>query len=330
MHHPHRSCPRPRATARATGFTILELLVSLALIALLISLVVVSFRGVRASANRTESLNALRNMMRGYVTYHTDHRGNLMPGFVDEDVLNALDLDAELEDGSSVDQCGAGGRCDASSYVWRLASYLDDAWKTVYVDYKSKALFSVLENRYRDGQYGPASDEAGDGLQIASIPAFGLNSIFLGGDNVHGDNATLARNPFDPADPNDVIAATRMNQVKNPPRITVFGTTMLPPDSPFQPTNAPGGLAIGYPELRAPFTGIDEDGNGVNQQWAINNAGIIEAVGGNFGNGGGWPVGRWGEDDIPVGHLDGSVEVVERFELATEMSRWSPFVTGIR
>jgi hypothetical protein len=105
---------------------------------------------------------------------------------------------------------------------------------------------------------------------------------------------------------------------------------MLDPASSWKPSSSPSSdLLFGYSELRPPYLGIDQSTNaGTNQQWRIVD-GVIEAVG-DFNAGGGWVVGRWGENSIPLGHLDGSVEVVDRYELASDMTRWSPFATGLR
>ena len=224
--------------------------------------------------------------------------------------------------------CDGDGRCDASAYVWRLAPYLDHNWKMYFTDYRSKALISQLDEEFGQERYGPGSIGASE-LGISACPSFGLNSIFVGGDDFHGAAPLIAQNPFSPADPDVVIAATSASQVRNPGRLTVFGATMAAdqPSSPPIPD-----LVFGNPELRPPFTAIDSTGLGVSstRQWEIDAEGtIVPTDPAAFSNGGGWPVGRWGEDKIPLGKLDGSVEVVDRYELSRDMSRWSPFATGL-
>lgn len=325
---------------RRIGFTLIELLVSIGLIALLISLVIVSVRGVQRAANRTEALSGLRNLMRAHATYGTDHRQHLLPGYLDEPALAELDIDAKTVEGTTLaNLCDAAGRCDASGYVWRLAPYLDDSWRSVMTDYRSAALTSELEREWHADIYGPGSATGASDLGIASIPAFGLNSIFVGGDTFHGDAGVIARNPYFPADPSNVIAATNLSQVRNPGRVTVFATVMQATNSSILPSNPPAAvsdLTFGHPELRPPFLDwADTNNDGtvefIDVQWQIDPATRrIVPAGGDFSKGGGWPIGRAGEDQIPVGHLDGSTEAVDRDELATDFTRWSPFATGIR
>ena len=69
---------------RRSAFTLLELLVTLGIISILTGLVVVSMKGVRRSAIRTQSLSALRAMIQAYNAYSTDHRGSLLPGYLDD------------------------------------------------------------------------------------------------------------------------------------------------------------------------------------------------------------------------------------------------------
>ena len=57
-----------------SGFTIVELMVSIAVIFVLITAAFVAFKAVKSSANRTESLNALRQMMAGYNMYSGEHK----------------------------------------------------------------------------------------------------------------------------------------------------------------------------------------------------------------------------------------------------------------
>ena len=51
-------------------------------------------------------------------------------------------------------------------------------------------------------------------------PAFGMNSIFVGGDSKHGGNYVTSRNPWT-GSAGEVLAATRMSEVKNPSKLIV-------------------------------------------------------------------------------------------------------------
>ncbi|UCD76144.1 MAG: type II secretion system protein [Phycisphaerales bacterium] len=333
------------------AFTIVELLVVIGIIALLISLVIVSLRGVKLAANRVDSLNSLRGIVLAYNSYSTDHRSTLMPGFLDEAALNNLYVGAELEDGIALNQCG-GGLCDASSYVWRLAPYMGHQWQTVMTDYHSAEVTAYFLNREfstdGSGIYGFGSATWPTQLGIGAVPSFGLNSIFVGGDSYHGGPTAVSRNPWMPTDPNDVLAATNYTEVKNPAKLIVFGSTryyadqstFYDYDNDTAPVNDP---IMGYCELRPPFIPLGPDT--WERHWHLEGALAVDDGGSMYSNGGGVPVGRWGDDDFLSAMLDGSTAVEDLTALGAPagfdhnyapnaaamqkiMSRWSPFVTA--
>ena len=151
----------------------------------------------------------------------------------------------------------------------------------------------------------------------------------------HGGPGVDDFNPWQ--DVNDPIAATRIGQVKNPSKLIVFGSTAFWDQSQFT-DNSIADLVYGYCELRPPFAGIGNAG-WEKMQWVVDGDGKIDSSAGDYSNEGGVPFGRWREDKIPVGHLDGSAEVLSLWDLgpiagagtearARIMSRWSPFETS--
>ena len=322
------------------AFTLLELLVSVGIIVLLASITLIGLRGVRASANRANSTNALRMIMRGYAGYSVDSNQQLMPGYMKLDTLILLGITANAPDGKPL-----ADRADASSYVWRLAPYLDNEWKTLFIDYRSKELVALLWEETLTGIYGPGSADPGGGkLGVSLIPAFGLNSIYVGGDDVHcGNDIARDRNPWNPAIPSDILAATRLSEVKNPAKLIVFAPTVhfgevLDPRVPLVTDASITSLAFGYAELRPPFIQLDRDDPDSRQkQWHM--AQTFTLLDGNFSAsdnetrpiGGGVPVARWGKDLIPTGRLDGSVITDDLQQLAQdeEGRNWSPHATGL-
>ncbi len=313
-------------TCRNRAFTLMELLVVVAIIGLLVGLVVVSMQAVRASATRSESLGALRQMALAYGQYTDEHRGRLMPGYMDEDVLTQLNITAELPDGTELDQLScSGGICDASSYVWRLAPYVDDAWLTFFTDIAAGAR-SVFVAEYGSQIYGPAGASAYAG-GISERPSYGLNSIFVGGDSTHGGANITNRNPWDGTE--EKIAATRLSEVKNPSRLIVFGAAALASTDPGLVYEDP---EVGFCELRAPYTCFSDLGDmWVNDQWMVGAGGLVKkTTEGDYQDGAGLPIARSGKDLIPVAHLDGSAVVVEISKLSRDMRFWNPFEVGLR
>lgn len=329
------------------AFTMIEMLITIGLILLLASLIVVALRGVRGSANRVVSANALRQMSLAYNAYSTDNKQQLMPGYVSAPMLEQLDINPDLPTGTPFNDPTNhpwDDPNDASSYVWRLAPYLEYDWRTFFVDYRSPELMGKLTTEFEDEIYGPGSadwEASPAQMGISLIPSFGLNTIMLGGDNVHGGNAITSLNPWD--NPGNKLAATRFSEVKNPSMLIVFAPTIHyghfddDPDDPqtlqnnlLNPSPIPN-LRFGYVELRPPRLYLD--GQWV-QQWHIENNWIMpdgdfeanDAYGRPIG--GGWPIARWDKDKLPVGHLDGSITTEIITNLAEDMSKWSPWETG--
>lgn len=92
------------------GFTIVELMVAIVLVATLSSLGFAGYRSVMEKAQMTTELNAARNLTTAYLTFSSDHSGQLMPGYqTDEEATN---LDGELLHHPV-----------NARYPWRLAPY---------------------------------------------------------------------------------------------------------------------------------------------------------------------------------------------------------------
>ena len=329
------------AAARHRAFTLLELIISMAIIAILLTLVIAPLHRIQNSAKRTDSLGALRQMALAYASYSTDHRQRLMPGYVNETLLEQLDITAELPAGTSLRDpmyCD-GNICDASAYVWRLAPYLGNAWETMFVDYHSKRLRSQLETEFQNGVYGPVSRDASatpPELGISRIPSFGMNSIFVGGDSFHGGSEVTPFNPWNTVD-NKPIAATRLSEVRNPATLIVFGAAALA-DTGGGGETYDSEERLGYVELRPPFTVFDEGDPGdpsddlwTNRQWEIGKNGeVIRTMSGDYAEASGLPLARWGANNLPIAHLDGSTAVeVLHPTLKFDMRRWSPFAVGL-
>ena len=317
-HGTSRTAPR--------GFTLLELLVVLAIILVIITLVIVAVRGVVNAANRTSSLNALRQMAAGFTNYTTEYRGQILPGYINQPLQVQLGYTAEY---NNVQLQGD----DAAYYTFRLLPYLDGQWKTLSVDYDNARLVQLVGDELTAGIYGPATAGPND-LGFAGAPSFGMNSIFVGGDSDHGGVAT-DYHPWNTMG-NEPMAATRMTHIRNPGKLIVFGASsqgnqdLIPP-----PANGVAGqvateLQLGYAELRPPYLRYNTASQIWEEpQWLIGARGQVvpastayDTTGQDIGIG--LPVARAGADDIPVAMADGSAAVEKAGVLSTDMTRWSP------
>jgi hypothetical protein len=311
----------------------------LGVIALLLAVVIVSMRPIRNTANRTESAASLRQMVVGYSAYSADHRQTLMPGYLNSTWVEELKINSTLPGGRRFVDYSSGTPDAAAlgalnSYVWRLAPYLDHDWRTVMADYRSESFLSILRAKETQGMDALA--------EIAAVPSFGLNSLFLGGDMRHGGPTLAPKRPWElqsgkVAVNSERIAALRFTEVRNPSRVIVFAPAARFAGGPCEslPYHFDQNLQMGYPELRPPFILWEDDA--VPQrwslpQWHIGRADRVHApdqIANFYTEGGGVPVVRWGNHQYPVAHLDGSTAVEDIREISVDMRRWAPQAVGL-
>ena len=209
----------PRSETRKS-FTLLELLIVLAVIALVVGLLVPALRGMQQSAQKVRELSAARQLMVGYISYADDHRGVLMPGYYGLGGLPAND-----ESGNPVGPWPAPAR-----YPWRLAPYLDYNLRGLYLDQR------VLEELTNQQQYH---------YLISLFPSLGINAVFVGGDT----NALIPAYDETYEALYGKYYLTRLSQSKHPARLIVFGSAR------FTGEGVPGGGSVveGYHRLEPPY-----------------------------------------------------------------------------
>lgn len=321
------------------GFTITELLVVVGIIALLAGIILVSFKGMFTSAQQTRSANSLRDIIRGYLTYSTDNKQRLMPGYIhpNDFQANGGPIDIDVTDFGD----NALSPEDSGSYVWRLLPYLNNDVKALTMDYSSKGFDALVAGEVDNGIYGPGSRGA-NGYGIGFVPSYGLNSIYLGGDSVHGPLADSA--PWNTLG-NPSIAATRLSEVRNAAGTIAFAPTYMVGQDPIfgalevkditRPNSQPPRPGFGSAELRPPYVG------NIPQWTYIGGDKVGNAIGG-FANFGGVPIARRDNFIVPNARLDGSTSMDEIGTLGPPdgeegdanvrtlfMKKWDPFATGV-
>lgn len=333
------------ARRRRFGFTLIELLIVMAIIGVLIGLVFVAIGGVSDSARRADSANALRSMMRAYATYSGDNRQALLPGYLDPADFTTgvspnpgqMRFDVDDLEGNTLSPA------DAAPYVWRLMPYLDDEWEALIVDYGSDAIVSRIEFEIRNDELGPGTVEPASDIGIGLRPAFGLNSIYLGGDALHGGPDAAMYSPWNTAG-NPTIAATRTSEVRNPADLIVFGPSANRNDSLADDDLHRFDVDFGYVELRPPYIFNPGSDSFSDPHWSVNKE--LKAVINDtsfFNDGGGVPIARWSDKTLPTGRFDGSVSMDEMSDIGPPqgmgggdqakrefMRYWWPFATGYR
>ena len=170
----------------------LELILSVAIIALLAGLLLPALSLVKRSSHTTRELAAARQLMVAYRAYAYDHNGVLMPGYNNIATLPAFD-----EAGNEL------MRQIAARYPWRLAPYVDYNLKGFYQD--ERVLEVLLQNKTQKTYV------------VSLFPALGINSVFLGGDTDYAHYEPVFGRFY----------LTRLSEAKRPARLIVFASARI-------------------------------------------------------------------------------------------------------
>ena len=206
------------------GFTVVELLVTIAIIALLLGLLVPTFRAVRQTGNQTLEMSAARQLMVAYYNYANAHKGAVLPGYWP----GGQAWDAS---GNPIDTVAA------RRYPWRLAPYLDYNLRSMYLN-ENEDLLERLEN----------SDPGLYRCAVSLFPSLGLNATWIGGNADQGG--------FDEDYILDYFGrfyVTRMTEARRPESLMVFASARgTDPDPALGNVFDEGEVVEGYYQISSP------------------------------------------------------------------------------
>jgi prepilin-type N-terminal cleavage/methylation domain-containing protein len=271
-------CPL-RRIAEFAGFTLVELLVVIAILAVLLAALLPIISKARDAAARTRELASARMLVGAWQQYAQDANGALLPGY--KSGLPAFDATHTPIASQTIGVA-------ASRWVWRLAPYIGHDIHALFVG-DHERLLRELE----------ASDTSNYLYQTSVFPSFGLNSVWLGGDENFGGFNNAYLGTF------GKFYATRLSELNQPANMIVFGSAR-------GQEAAPGGggvegVAEGYFRIRAPFFDA--------RVWAAAYSGDEPASWGNLSarNGG----------EVVAGFADGHAES-RAPEALDDMRIWAP------
>jgi prepilin-type N-terminal cleavage/methylation domain-containing protein len=283
MERTNRSTGSPQTvrTHRLLGFTLVELLVVLAIIGVLVAIIVPVALGARRAAGRMSEVSALRGVMTGWISYAADQNGFVLPGY-------KSGYSARDENGNAIPADAYGGDIEvAKRFPWRLAPWLDDDFRRLYVGANAETL-AKLQSGDRNQYYYFAS----------LYPSFGMNSAFVGGDEARFPSDPVLSNGMD--NPFAKYCVTRLSAAKRPQRTMVF--TSARTGATTDGTINEGNFRIDAPWLNTPVA-----------RWAAeydaNDSLSFGSVSARHG------------DEVVIGTIDGGVELVQ-VDALRDMTRW--------
>jgi prepilin-type N-terminal cleavage/methylation domain-containing protein len=206
---------------RNKGFTIIELLVVVAIIAILIGVLYPALTSARARGKKTNELNLIRETGKAWIMHNGMHQDKLLDGYLSIDVQKYRDLAWVFEGDQLVmpaPEYSPSNPNDAGPWTWRLLSYMDYDWRSLL-------FYDDLE---WDINYDDVLSHAG---QIATQPAFGYNGFYLGGwwelDN-HSEKPEVIFGDVALTDGRKTsVVATSYSQLKKTNKQIVFCSTFL-------------------------------------------------------------------------------------------------------
>ncbi|MHB1156971.1 MAG: type II secretion system protein [Phycisphaerales bacterium] len=146
------------------GFTLVELLVVMGIIALLLGILVPALAGAREMARQCRGMSDLKQILTGYTTYTNDNDGQLLYGYSPGSV-GGVNLTVN-------DHGRTYGPPIVNRYPWRLVPYVANTWDVFY---------SADGAPDRPTPTDRDSDAFSKAYALSVSPMFGINAVYVGG-----------------------------------------------------------------------------------------------------------------------------------------------------
>ncbi|MAT80505.1 MAG: hypothetical protein CMJ29_02530 [Phycisphaerae bacterium] len=270
------------------GFTIIEMLIVIGIIALLIGVVMTALIGVRQQGRKAVEKNEIRQVGNAWLKYSQVHKDRIAPGWLSPATQSQWETEITFPDGTLVPPAPSYGNSQpnmAGPWTWRLLPYMENDMRLVrgHLDRETVNAWDEMDDKLK--------------LEVAESPTFGLNGYFLGGvwDRWYSDIRKSHPRFIKVQDSNQRkvnLTTTSLSMMTNPSRVIAFVTNGAgePGTTPMRLDDGPGHwLAV-------------PDRLGDTQQWALTPGMDIEFLEGDSA-----PIGRHEGPPVtwhPDGHVD--------------------------
>lgn len=204
---PSSRCPIIRWVHRAKGFTLIEVLVVVAIVALLLAIALPTLGHARATGKMAAELATGQQLLLAVTMYANDNRDAVPVGYPPASWVNP-------PGGPMVVLDDAGNRLaggEAQRYPWRIGPYLDNNLQALYLD---RAFLGRLKER--------ADYYAGLGIThayvISLFPALGMNVAFVGGSDRHAQFGAAFQRLY------GRVHVSRLDEVRRPSGLMMFAS----------------------------------------------------------------------------------------------------------
>lgn len=298
------------------GFTLTELLVVIGIVAVLLAITIPSLAKARASARNVASAAGLREVTSMYLMYAQNHRGALLPGFLNDRINGVEPRVSDPVSGQTF-----AGRA-ARQWPFRLAEGVGGGNKS--------NLWPLLRPTLGWTNFPSPSDTAAQAESKAYTaglyPVFGLNTIFLGGHGYSAQSATAIDyyQGFKPDGTPNIgrHVAYRLSEIRNTSRQIVFTEVAIQNGSTSVDVDDRAGLHYVNPPRADQASG---------QYWKVEAGRVVITLPDTPRRTLGVPYSRaFGarpNPRIPTAFLDGHVETPSLTDL-TDMRLWAPRATS--
>ncbi len=227
--------PRP-------GFTIVEILVVISVIAILLALLLPVLGGIQSQGRKTQERNNLRQYGMSWELYSNQNNSSLLPGYLPEDVQEAWDVNYKYEDGEEIEDLEI-----TAPYTWRLLPFLS---------FNPSAVAG-----YREAEDQLLRENA---ETIAETPPFGYNGYYLGGyyEMQQAAGQTVARAKFS----SENVVARTVSHIRRADNQIVFTSTTRVEEGEYRNHSD---YVDGHYEAVPPRLGEDE-------LWSVGEGGTID------------------------------------------------------